>query len=274
MGLRDIYKKFRRFVSVAMRVHWLKTVYLNFKLLPVCKAVHFPFVIVGKVHFRNLTGKVSFQCPIRFGTVILGKDVDNMPISYMPAQIFLQGTLVIKGACIINQSANVVVWPQATMELGEGTLICSGVVVKAVRHVVIGKYAMISSSCFIMDSNIHCIRDMETGIVANPTKSIHIGDYCWLSMNTTVLGGAELPDCSITTRYALLNKSYIETGIGNVYAGMPAKIVRQNKQRIISFEREKMLTQYFSDNPESEGLYYFKGTEKINQENMKAFFSI
>lgn len=274
MALKDIYSKFRYWVCVAYRVYWFKTIYLNFRLLPVLKAVRCPLVIVGKVHLRNLTGKVDLQCPIRFGTVIIGKDVDNMPISYMPAQIFIKGILVIKGACIINQSANVVVWPQATMELGEGALICSGVVLKAVRRVIIGKYAMISSGSFIMDSNIHCIRDTETGIISNPTKSIHIGDYCWLSMNSTVLGGGRLPNCSITTRYAFLNKSYDETYAGSVFAGMPAKIVRQNKQRVISFEREKEITQYFLDNPEAESMCYSKGVEEVNKEDMKDFFLI
>ncbi|EGF59392.1 acyltransferase [Bacteroides fluxus] len=273
MKLKNTYRKFRHWIGVGIRVHWLKTFYLNFKLLPINQAIHFPFVVVGKVHLRSLIGKVEFQCPVCFGTVIIGKDVDNMPISYMPAQIFLQGKLVVKGTCIINQSASVVVWPQAVMELGEGVLICSGVLLKAVHHVTVGKYAMISSGCFIMDSNIHCIRDTETGVVSNPTQSIQIGDYCWLSMNTSILGGGELPNCSITTRYALLNKAYGEADSGCIFAGMPAKIVRRNKQRVISFEREREITQYFIDNPEAKTRFYFKGIEEISKNELKDFFS-
>ena len=84
MKLKNTYRKFRHWIGVGIRVHWLKTFYLNFKLLPINQAIHFPFVVVGKVHLRSLIGKVEFQCPVCFGTVIIGKDVDNMPISYMP----------------------------------------------------------------------------------------------------------------------------------------------------------------------------------------------
>ena len=274
MGLKSIYERIRHLVGIGVRVHWLKTFYLNFRVLPMRQAACFPFVVVGKVHLRKLSGKICFQCPIRFGTVIIGKDVDNMPISYLPTQLFLQGILVIKGACIINQSASIVIWPNARMELGEGTLICSGVVLKAVQSVVIGKYTMISSGSFIMDSNIHCIRDTETGEVLNPTQGIRIGDYCWLSMNTSILGGGELPMCCITTRYAFLNKKYGEVDAGSVFAGMPAKIVRRNKQRIISFRREKEIIEYFFNNPNAKYMQYFKGIEEVKEEELKTFFSI
>ncbi|NLI35981.1 MAG: hypothetical protein GX416_05645 [Bacteroidales bacterium] len=164
---------------------------MNFKILPFRQAIHIPLVIVGKVKIRDLSGQIDFQCPIRFGLLLIGKDVDNMPISFLPTQILIQGTLIIEGACIINQSANVIVWTHGILKLGEGILICSGVTVKAVNFVAIGKYSMISSGSFIMDSNIHCIRDTETGETYNPTSKIQIGSYCWLSMYATVLGGED-----------------------------------------------------------------------------------
>ena len=191
-----------------MRVRWIVTLYLNFRILPLGAAIKLPIVVVGcgKIKFRNLTGEIEFRCPARFGLIVIGKDVDNMPAAFLPTQIFLAGKLIVRGPVIINQGANVVVWPDAILDLGEYVLICSGVTLKSVQQITIGKYAMISSCCFIMDSNIHCLRDMQTGLVKNPTNPIVIGDCCWLSMNASVMGGARIPSHSVLTRYCFVNK--------------------------------------------------------------------
>ena len=199
-----IYRRLRRI----MRVRWIVTLYLNFRILPLGAAIKLPIVVVGcgKIKFRNLTGEIEFRCPARFGLIVIGKDVDNMPAAFLPTQIFLAGKLIVRGPVIINQGANVVVWPDAILDLGEYVLICSGVTLKSVQQITIGKYAMISSCCFIMDSNIHCLRDMQTGLVKNPTNPIVIGDCCWLSMNASVMGGARIPSHSVLTRYCFVNK--------------------------------------------------------------------
>lgn len=269
-----MYKCFRHIIGVLLRVHWLKTIYLNFRILPFSSAVKLPFVVTGKTHFRSLTGKVEFQCPIRFGLVNIGRDIDNMPISYVPAQLFLQGKLVIQGSCVVNQGANVVVWPHGILKLGEGLLICSGVLLKATHYISIGKCAMISSGCFIMDSNIHCIRDMETGRVTKPTKPIHIGNYCWLSMNTSVMGGSTIPDCCITSRSAFINKNFDDINIGSFLVGTPAVPIRENLQRVISFDREYEIHQFFLQHPEADYFQSFLGIEDVNNNEQSKFFSI
>lgn len=269
-----MYRYFRHIIGMLLRVNWLKTIYFNFRVLPLSSAVKLPFVITGKVQFRSLKGDVEFQCPVRFGLINIGRDVDNMPSSYVPAQLFLQGKLIIQGSCIINQGANVVVWPNGILILGEGLLICSGVLVKSTRYISIGKYVMISSGCFIMDSNIHCIRDIKTGHVPSPTKPIVIGDYCWLSMNTSVMGGAIIPDSCVTSRYAFVNKKLRDVNSGSFLAGMPAIPVRENLQRVISFDREREIHQFFLQHPDADYYQSFLGIEEIKNDELSKFFSI
>lgn len=177
-----LYRRLRRLVGTTLRVQWIVTLYLNFRVFPFITAIKLSITVIGhgKIKLRNLTGEIEFKCPVRFGLIVIGKDVDNMPAAFAPTQFFLAGKMIVRGPVIINRGANVVVWPDSTLDLGEYTLICSGVTLKSVQYVTIGKYAMISSGCFIMDSNIHCIRNMQTGLIKNPTNPIVIGDYCWL----------------------------------------------------------------------------------------------
>lgn len=218
-----LYRRLRRLVGTTLRVQWIVTLYLNFRVFPFITAIKLPITVVGhgKIKLRNLTGEIEFKCPVRFGLIVIGKDVDNMPAAFAPTQFFLAGKMIVRGPVIINRGANVVVWPDSTLDLGEYTLICSGVTLKSVQHVTIGKYAMISSGCFIMDSNIHCIRDMQTGLIKNPTNPIVIGDYCWLSMNASVLGGAKIPPHSILTRYCFVNQNLEQLGGGYSVALLP-----------------------------------------------------
>ena len=269
----SLYKKLRKIGGIILRVHWFPTLYINFRLFPIPTAIKLPFVVRSRVKFRKLDGRVQFNCPVRFGLVIIGKDVDNMPVSFAPTQIFIQGSLIINGPVIINKGANLVVWKNGIMELGEYVLICSGVTLKAVKHVTVGKYAMISSGCFIMDSNIHCIRNSKTGHIANPNSPIEIGDYCWLSMYAQVLGGAKIPTNSVLTRYCFVNKDIRSLG-GGIFGGMPAKLLKPDRQRVISFDIENKVHKFFMDYPDAEYYESFIGPEIITDDSVVRFFKV
>lgn len=231
-----------------------------------------PFIVKSKVKFRNLTGKVNFQCPVKFGIVQIGKDVDEMPISFVPAQLRIEGRLIIKGKVIINKGANLVVWPRATMTLGRYVMICSGVTVKAVENVTIGDYAMISSGCFIMDSNIHCIRDLATGNVNRPNNPIVIGDNVWMAMSAAALGGARIPSDSVLSRYSFVNKDI--TQWGGVFAGSPARLVRPGAARLISFDVERDVHDFFFSDQQAEFYTTDPGIEDVKDDSIARFFRI
>lgn len=268
-----LYRKLRRIIGIFLRVRWIPTIYINLKLLPIKQAIHLPFVVKGKVKFRSLTGKVNFRCPLRLGIVQIGKDVDEMPISLVPTQIRMAGTLVVSGPVIINKGANFIVWPNAIMNLGEYVMICSGVTVKAVQNIEIGNHAMISSGCFIMDSNIHCIRNHKDGTIKRTTNPIKMGNNVWMSMGAALLGGAVIPDNCILARNSFVNKDITSIGSG-VYAGAPAKLVRPNASRLISFAKEYEVNKFFSENPSEEIYKTESGEEKIEDSSVALFYRV
>ena len=232
-------------VKQIIHINWIKTLYLNFRLLPFKQAIKFPFVIFGKTKLRELSGKATFNCPIKFRLINIGLDVDNMPITFAPTQIKIQGNLEIGGNIIINKGANFVVWPNASMKLGNDVMICSGVTLKATNKVTVGNHVMISSGCFIMDNSIHCIYNTATCETSAPYGEIYIGNNVWLNMYTDIIKNGYIPNGCITTRYTFINKTFSEDNSNCILAGQPAKIIKAGYSQIHNFTTEKFINNYF-----------------------------
>jgi acetyltransferase-like isoleucine patch superfamily enzyme len=256
------------------RMNWYKTFIMNFSLLPFRQAIKFPVLVRGKLKIDSLKGKLLFNCPVSAGLILIGKDMDNMPVATNTTRIYIEGTLIINGKLFLNHSANLVVWPNATMELGTMVRIASGCIVKATEHVKINDYTSFTSGCFLMDSNVHCIKDTLTGKIKKVSSPIVIGKSCWIGMNSSIMAGTVLPDYCITGRYTFLNKDCTHCGAGTMFAGIPAKPVRNNVQRIFNLDREQHLKKYFRDNLNAEYFQAEPGVEPTEEEKINDWFKM
>lgn len=234
-------RKLLHILKKIIRVKWIASAYLNFKLIPLPLALHFPIIVTGKLKIRSLSGSVTFKCPVRFGLMNIGFDVDNMPIAFLPTQLMIKGNLILSGDVLLNQGANLVVWPNATMTLGNDVMICSGVVLKSVNKVSIGNHVMISSGCFIMDSSIHCLYNTETLETNSPNGGIIIGDNVWLNMHTAIIKSGHVPNGCVTTQYAYIGKPMNPSDTNCLLSGQPAKIIKRNITQVHNFTTEKFI---------------------------------
>lgn len=262
MRVRSLLHNIRK----ALRINWIKSAYINIRLLPVSQSFHFPIIVTGKLKIRSLTGHMTITCKPRFGLVNIGCDVDNMPIALQSAQLMVKGHLIINGDVILNQGANLVVWPKGVMELGNDVMICSGVVLKAVNKVSIGNHVMISSGCFIMDSSIHCLYNTLTLEVASPNGEIYIGDNVWLNMHTSIIKNGGVSNGCVTTQYAYIGKPMNPLDTNCLLSGQPAKIIKRNISQVHNFSTEDFITSKSYDIKSNE---YFELTEdQIKRENL------
>ena len=60
-------------------------------------------------------------------------------------------------------------------------------------------------------------------------EKVVIGDGCWIGGNSTILGGANIPERSVVAAGSVVTKKSCQT-IEGVYAGVPAKFIKQIKQ--------------------------------------------
>lgn len=273
--IKRILNVLRICLKCLLLINWYKTFILNARLLPFSQAVKLPILVRGRLKIDSLKGTLEFNCPISTGMFMIGGDQDNMPISSNPTRILINGRIIINGKLLLSHSANLVVWEGAIMELGKRVRIATGCLIKSTEYVKIGDDTIFTSGCFLMDSNIHCIKDTVTGVIKRVSHPIIIGKACWIGMNSSIMAGTVLPDYSISARYSLLNKNYsLNCGEGTMFAGMPAKPLKENMQRIFNLDRELNLIKYFKENPDADFLQVEPGFEPIEEDKIKEWFSM
>lgn len=96
-----------------------------------------------------------------------------------------------------------------------------------------GDYTIIGQNSGILSGN-HDINDYR---ILTP-KNTSIGSYCWVGMNSVILGGVELGDHTIVAAGSVVTKSFPEGYC--IIAGTPAKVVKKlDPQKVVRYEYNK-----------------------------------
>ena len=120
-----------------------------------------------------------------------------------------------------------------------------GTICKCLKYIEIGDRTRITGNCNIMDCNMHFVKNIDTGIVANYKAPIKIGENCWINAGSIISKGAVIPDYSISARNSYLSKDYSEYGTNLFLVGSPAKPTSSKVQRIFTVEKQRGLREYF-----------------------------
>lgn len=265
--LKKMIRPVYRFLLGLMRLNIVKTIYLNVKCLPLAKAVKLPIYLYGSVKFHSLKGRLVIEGPIKSGMIKIGyRWFDLWPTAYLPTQLWISGTLIFRGGCIVSGGAGIFVPKKdALITVGKSTLIGAGTMMKSMNKLYIGNYTRITGNCTIMNSNMHYVKNIDTGTITRNDGMVRIGAYCWINSGTTITKGTVIPDYSIVARNSFLSKDYSLYGGNAFIVGSPAKVKSNNVQRIFDLEKEKEMNEFFYGNPnidvynDSVGLYEDKG---------------
>ena len=263
--MMSFWGKMRRTLALLIKMNILKTVYVNYKMLPIRQAIHLPILLFGKVVLHCLSGRIIIDAPITFGMIKIGyRWHDLFPLSYLPTQLYVSGTLSFKGSCTISGGVGLFIQNRAAkMAIGNNSTIGGGTLVKSVYSLSIGNYTRITSNCTIMDSNMHYVKDIESGFIAKAWGKIEIGNYCWINQGSTITKGTVIPDFSIVARGSYLNKDYSLKGPNAFIVGCPAIIKNNKLQRIFNTIKEEELSRFFRANIDS--LSYDDGQGLFNE---------
>ncbi len=111
---------------------------------------------------------------------------------------------------------------------------------------MIGNHVIISWECQIFDTNFHYMED-KFGDIYRKDGEIFIGNNVWIANRVTIAKGAKIPNDSIIASNSLVNKDLSDT-VSGLYAGCPAKLVKENVHAVFSLEGQ--LNEYFRAHPE------------------------
>lgn len=128
-------------------------------------------------------------------------------------------SLSIKGDASVFYGADIILFDNAMLEIGDRTFINSNCIIRCKEKIKIGRDCAISHDCTIMDSNFHKIDgNLET-------KEVIIGDNVWIGTRVTILNGVKIGNGSIVAAGAVVTKDVPENC---VVAGNPAKVIRSD----------------------------------------------
>lgn len=102
-----------------------------------------------------------------------------------------------------------------------------GAYIQGLGGVYIGNYVRFGPNVGILSAN-HDLYNRDS----YNTKSIKIGDYCWIGMNALITAGVELGPSTIVGGGSVVTKSFPEGYC--VIAGNPAKVIKYlDKEKVI-----------------------------------------
>ncbi len=175
-----------------LRIGILKTLWINFRILPFRQAARLPIILARNVRI----GKIYRGC-------IEIPDEGRMQVGFhgYAASCFNKSLLFLEGRLILKGKGSHVFGPGLIMRIARGGVLQIGdnfschkdntfIVNKAV---VVGNDNMWSFDILVMDTDAHVIYDKE-GTLLNPNKEVLFGDRVWVGSRNTILKGASIPD--------------------------------------------------------------------------------
>lgn len=238
-------KKFFKFIGA---INIIKTLVINFSLLPIKQAIRFPILIYGRYRIYNISGSIEFQCPIKFGLLRLNYPYGNYYSGPGQGCLSLYGEIRIGGFCLIGCGGILYIRKGAVLELGDNVRVSGMSRIIAHEKIGIGNDVQISWDFQIYDTNFHYI--LYNNRVTRLTKPIKVGNNVWIGNNVTIAKGSIIPDYTIVASHSLINKSFSTSSCegGILLAGCPAIVKKEGVIPIINFVQEEKYNSYFDVN--------------------------
>ncbi len=118
-----------------------------------------------------------------------------------------------------------------------------GSYIQGAGGVYIGDFVRFGPNVGILSSN-HDLYNRDS----YNTKSIKIGDYCWIGMNSLIMSGVELGPSTIVGGGSVVTKSFPEGYV--VIAGNPAKVIKYLDKEKVQYPEHG--SKYYGYIPEKE----------------------
>lgn len=245
---KQLKNRFRTF----FRIGFLKTLIVNFRLLPFKQAIHFPIVVTRATKLECLTGKVFFHCEPYLGIVKIGTQLADLFCWNGCKTLFsVKGEIHLDGWVQIGPGCSIVVDENAKLHIGERMCLGAKSFLLCRNRIVFGDDVRSGWEVQIFDTNFHYIKNIDDGSVARREKEVVIGNNNWFGNRCTVMPGTKTNDFFIAASNSLCNKDYTESVPKySLVAGQPARLIKQNVVRVLDRE-EKEIKQMFervSDN--------------------------
>lgn len=190
----------------------INTLYYNFKLFPLKKAVILPLAVGKNVRIEN-KGSLSINCKLSPLMIICGV-VTIPPFEDYSSKTIItnKGSMIIKNKINIHPGAKIWIEENACLILEGYNVIGADSKVACHKEIKIGMYSGVSWCCEVFDTDFHYTKDITTGKIYNKDKSVVIGDNVFIGNHVNISKGTKLPNGSIVSSWSNVSGNYMKKG--------------------------------------------------------------
>ena len=226
----------------------IKTLFVNFRMLPIRQAIKLPMFVYGRFLLREADGRIIINGEIGPGMIKIGRH-DRYPETHVPQTIWIiNGELEFNGKMSFFQGSYIMVAHNARLVFGQGDHPACGANLRIMcfKSIVI-EDAHITWDCQIMDSSFHYVESVDQQEKIAPlVRPVYIGKHVWVGNRTTISAGSVVPDETIIASHSLINKDYSAYGSYCLIAGIPGVMKKSGVRRIYDKERQSQLDNIYS----------------------------
>jgi len=202
-----------------------RSFYVNFRLLPFKQAIRLPIIVSRKTILSSLSGSVKLK-KVRTGIIRIGfGSIPSIDYNNQRSIIHIDGEIIFSGKCKMGKSSKIIVYKNATLEIGDNFNISGDSKILCHKHIKIGENSLLAWESIIMDTDYHKIYDENNNII-NEDKEVIIGKKVWIGARSMILKGCEIPSYSIVASNSTVTKKFTTGNI--LLAGSPAKMIKEN----------------------------------------------
>lgn len=205
-----------------------RSIWFNFRYLPLKEAIRLPIWIANNVRIRHLyRGSITIQGKVSLGMVRIGyHNADAVDTYSVHTIIDIQrkGKLVLKGDAHIGHGAIICIKRQGILTVGKNFAISGTTRLICTQNILIGNDVQFSWDTLVMDSDAHKIWD-KNNIKFKNSECIKIGNKVWIAANCTILKGTIIQDNCVIASNSLLNKTYLHSNM--IIGGIPAREIKE-----------------------------------------------
>ncbi len=190
------------------RVDIPKTIYFNFKYLPLNQALRLPVFVYKRTDLYKMKGEVIIEGPISTGMVKIGPHgLGTQDIKYSRTMWEVTGCLVIKGKASIGRGSKISIGKNAQLILGNNFRITGDTAIVCQKEISFGNDCLLSWDILVMDTDFHHIMNKD-GEVINAPKAIKIGNHVWIGCRNTILKGVNIADNTIIAANSTITQGF------------------------------------------------------------------
>ena len=153
------------------------------------------------------------------GRLVLGRQLSG---SRCAVRVNRNGRLIIGGEVAVSRGAQVRVFADATIEIGDGTFINLDTTISAKERITIGAHCSISWNVNILDGNFHDLIIRE--VTWPKTTPVEIGDNVWIGTGVTIVG-ASIGDAAVLGAGSMVSST---VPAKELVTGNPGQVVMED----------------------------------------------